>query len=234
MIFFFVTMSQKRFVKTAIERQRDCRQRKKQHGHYVSIFVPNGIYENIKGKPSLLLLGLMKNEELIEVIANLEKEKIVLELRLNELMESVQKMKKELLKVYSNKKLCSLVDIKPENHYELIAQEKIEKYFALPTSLHEYRRKVFQLKAQAAKIIESLNGELNYFKVQIERIRDCVKDLIQNIKEGQDAIGIRRVIVELREVKNTCWVLLDRVRRFESETGAEHRDLKKRLNAYDL
>ena len=93
---------------------------------------------------------------------------------------------------------------------------------------------MFQLKAQAAKIIESLNGELNYFKVQIERIRDCVKDLIQNIKEGQDAIGIRRVIVELRKVKNTCWVLLDRVRRFESETGAEHRDLKKRLNAYDL
>lgn len=60
--------------KTAAERQRDCRDRKKSKGKYVNVFVPREVAKKIRGNPSLLVKRFVEFSVLMNRIEELEEE----------------------------------------------------------------------------------------------------------------------------------------------------------------
>ena len=201
--------------KSGAQRQKEYRIRKKTQGRYITIFVPNEIAEKVEGRPNVLAEYFLKHSQLIEIIAEKDKETMALRKLLKEIMGEAGRMEKELAKVYNRKKLRELYNVHYGNdHQTKEIQIKIDK---LPTSLDVLRELQRNFRIDVKEYSFKLRDELLSYWWVIQGTMEQLNELVIDKKRFQE-----REEIDIKEVKSL-------IRRFREK----YSELSKRKEEFD-
>lgn len=216
--------------KSAAERQRECRERKKKEGRYVSIFVPNEIYEKIKGRPRLLIENFHANEELISIIVTLEKKHIALTRQMKEFVREARVLEKELSKIYRRKRIRTLYDIRYNKQYWAAAENKLNQHYEGPWALYLYKDEVNKLKRDTKSYIETLKSKWSEWYSKINQLKDELTQLFIDPRTRQQKEIERHVAInKLKAIEDLCWELYKDKLRFDMDERKIYYSLLKKF-----
>ena len=215
--------------KSGAQRQKEYRIRKKTQGRYITIFVPNEIAEKVEGRPNVLAEYFLKHSQLIEIIAEKDKETMALRKLLKEIMGEAGRMEKELAKVYNRKKLRELYNVHYGNdHQTKEIQIKIDK---LPASLDVLRKLQWNFRTDIGEYSSKIGHELfSYWRV-IRETREELDELVIDKKRHQEReeIDIKKVKSLIRRFRKKYSELSKRKEEFDKE---ERHYLEEMLEKY--
>jgi hypothetical protein len=159
--------------KSAAQRQRECRSRKRTTGKYVTVFVPGPVVKKLGARPSNLVKYFLQNSQLIEIILEKEKESRALKQKLKEIMGQSRKIEEELAKIYSNERVRGLFDVQFDEKHRIRTEQIIEltlqEEFAL-LKFHRIEMKDFQDKAKGYAYL--LKNELAVYSEALQEVKD--------------------------------------------------------------
>ncbi|MCX8022566.1 MAG: hypothetical protein N2745_07325, partial [Syntrophorhabdaceae bacterium] len=222
--------------KSPSERQKECRERKKKEGRYISIFVPNTIYEKIKGRPRILIDYFLINEEFINTIVELEKKHIALKRQMTEFVKQAKIIEKELERIYKRTKIEPLYNILSSKDYWISAEEKLNhyKYYEGPWALLLYRREVLELQFNIKKYLEKLENNWYQWHYKINNLKDDLAKLLFDQKTGQYKEIERQVAIkELKNVYKICRQIYEEKLYYDLNIRREYASLLKKIDLID-
>ena len=207
--------------KSGAQRQKEYRIRKKTQGRYITIFVPTEIAEKVEGRPNVLAEYFLKHSQLIEIIAEKDKETMALRKLLKEIMGKAGRMEKELAKVYSREKLRDLCNVHYGNDHQIKEiQTKIDK---LPASLDVLRKLQWNFRTDIGEYSSKIGHELfSYWRV-IRETREELDELVIDKKRHQE-----REEIDIKKVKS----LIRRFRKKYSELSKQKEEFDKEERHY--
>ena len=201
--------------KSGAQRQKEYRIRKKTQGRYITIFVPTEIAEKVEGRPNVLAEYFLKHSQLIEIIAEKDKETMALRKLLKEIMGKAGRMEKELAKVYNREKLRKLYNVHYGNDHQIKEiQTKIDK---LPASLDVLRKLQLNFRIDVGEYSSKLRDELHSYWWVIQGTMEQLNELVIDKKRFQE-----REEIDIKEVKSL-------IRRFREK----YSELSKRKEEFD-
>jgi len=220
--------------RSARERQRECRARKKKEGHYISLFVPHNVYEKIKGRPRLLVECFFANEELIEIIVELDKKNRALSLQLEDFIREARRLEEEHEKIYMRKRIRSLYDIRHSNKYFIEAEKDIYNYYYIPLALTTYKQQISSFKREIKDYISFLKLYLNKWYITSEHLKKELKRFFDNQKrEQQNEIESSIEMDFLKSIYNICWQLYEDKLRFDITDRQQYGSLLKKFESLE-
>lgn len=156
--------------KTAAERQRDCRDRKKSKGKYVNVFVPREVAKKIRGNPSLLVKRFVEFSVLMNRIEELEEE-------LDRVTSHREVRKLRLRKRIENEFFWKLYEKTVEDLPEIYAREREELRARLAEAEAKsarIERRSSLLSAATEALFNKLVGESGQYLEVIRGIRSIL------------------------------------------------------------
>jgi hypothetical protein len=202
-------------LKSGAQRQKEYRIRKKTQGRYITIFVSTEIAEKVEGRPNVLAEYFLKHSQLIEIIAEKDKETMALRKLLKEIMGKARRMEKELARVYNREKLRELCNVHYGNDHQIKEiQIKIDK---LPASLDVLRELQWNFRTDVEKYSSKLRHELLPYWSVIQGTMEQLDKLVIDKKRFQE-----REEIDIKEVKSL-------IRRFREK----YSELSKRKEEFD-
>ena len=201
--------------KSGAQRQKEYRIRKKTQGRYITIFVPTEIAEKVEGRPNVLAEYFLKHSQLIEIIAEKDKETMALRKLLKEIMGKAGRMEKELARVYNREKLRELCNVHYGNDHQIKEiQIKIDK---LPASLDVLRELQRNFRIDVKEYSSKLRDELFSYWWVIQGTMEQLNELVIDKKRFQE-----REEIDIKEVESL-------IRRFRKK----YSELSKRKEEFD-
>ncbi|OQB75602.1 MAG: hypothetical protein BWX92_02554 [Deltaproteobacteria bacterium ADurb.Bin135] len=209
--------------KSALQRQKEARARKKKKGKFINIFVPNNVVKQLNGRPSMLVKHFQAFSDLIKIIESQKAENDLLRQKLDEATKALDVINEKWLKIYNNTKIPEYLGLKkdalmPAN---LKAIKKIERKKPYTWNLDNLIHNQDYLNGLTTKYID-------FIKEELYKCHNSILEIRQKLIYIFDMDEKRRKLI-IREVKNICWELTDKKIFFDRKEEQMYYKLKKIL-----
>ncbi|MCX5813550.1 MAG: hypothetical protein NT178_13550 [Proteobacteria bacterium] len=185
--------------KSAAQRQKEKRDRKKKTGKYINIFISNEIIKKIKGRPSIIVEHFHAFSDLIKIIEDQKKENIMLRQRLDDSFNFTKMISEEWLKVYNEIKIPIHLGLNKDVVIAANAKRRKEKKRNFDFDILTYKQK--ELYRMAIDYASMMRNELfKYYEVMTE-----IKKVLVNLSKYDENSSK----FDIQEIKDKCWKLSD-------------------------